>query len=358
MAELPTRAHDGLRSTSSPERDTVGDYFAPFAAEQWAGWCLRAEGIDIAEGSDSLRAMQQQPRKTVFELLAMGSPVIGPGVYDGISARLAEEAGFGLAFLSGYCLSASLLGEPDFGLLSGTQTVEAATRICPAVGIPIIVDIDTGYGNAFNVERVVEALVRAGAAGCFLEDQVWPKRCGHMDRKRVVPLEEYLPKLRAALAARGNAAFHVTARTDARGALGLDEAVTRAKAFRDAGADAVFVEAPESVSELEDVAREVTGITLVANMVEQGKTPVLPAAELHAMGFSLIAAPLAGLLAAARAIRETFATLAQAGTTSPCADRLLTFDAMNDLLGLKERYARERGWLSEPPGMVAERRRQ
>ena len=280
----------------------------------------------------------------LFELLAQGQTLVGPGIYDCISARLAERAGFKMAFLSGYGLSASLLGEPDFGLLTGSQTIEAASRICPSVQIPVVVDIDTGYGNAFNVERAVESLVRIGAAGCFLEDQVWPKRCGHMNRKRVIPLEEYLPKLRAALCARGNEAFHVTARTDARAVEGLEAALLRARAFRDAGADAVFVEAPESIEELRIIAHEVPDVTLVANMVEHGKTPIIPAAELRSLGFQLIAVPLAGLFAAASAMKSVFDALQTEGTTLSQFDRMMSFDAMNDILDLESRYAREQEW--------------
>ena len=155
-------------------------------------------------------------KPTLFELLEGGRPVVGPGVYDALSARMAEQAGFSMAFLSGYCLSATQLAEPDFGLLTQTRVLEAADRICQASELALVVDIDTGYGGPFNVERTVGNLCRYGAAGCFLEDQVWPKRCGHMERKEVIELQAYLPKLQAALQARGDRPFHVTARTDAR----------------------------------------------------------------------------------------------------------------------------------------------
>lgn len=284
-------------------------------------------------------------KATLEELLRSGNPVVGPGIYDCLSARLAERAGFPMAFLSGYCLSASLLGKPDFGLLTQTQLLDAADRICAAVDIPVIVDIDTGYGNAFNVEQTIEALLRRGAAGCFLEDQVFPKRCGHMERKRVVELDEYLPKLRAAIAARGDAPFHITARTDARAVHGLSEAIRRAQAFAEAGADAVFVEAPQSVDELREIAQALSGTTLVANMVEQGKTPLLNVEQLAALGFRLIAFPVSGVLASACALRDVFAALAAAGTTRGQDARLLRFEELNRLVGLDEHYARERVWL-------------
>jgi methylisocitrate lyase len=285
-------------------------------------------------------------KTTVGDLLARDGSLVLPGVYDALSARLAARAGFGAVFVSGYCLSATQLGEPDFGLLTQTDVLDAARRITAAVDVPVIVDIDTGYGNAFNVERTVSALVQAGAAGCFLEDQVWPKRCGHMDRKRVVPLDEYLPKLRAALAARGDAPFHVTARTDALAAEGIASAIERAQAFAAAGADAVFVEAPESIEQMARIRAAVPAeVPLVANMVEQGRTPLRTAAELAAAGYAIVVAPVAGLLASAHALGAVYAVLRRDGITTAAADRMLTFPEMNTLVGLEERYAREREWL-------------
>lgn len=285
-------------------------------------------------------------KPTIHELLKSGQPVVGPGVYDCISARLCERAGFPMAFLSGYCLSASLLGEPDFGLLTQTQVLEAADRIANAVNIPLIVDIDTGYGNAFNVEKTVEALLRMGAAGCFLEDQVWPKRCGHMEGKRVVDLEEYLPKLRAALKTREGTGFHVTARTDSIAAIGFDEALKRAKIFAEEGADAVFVEAPRSIEELHAIRETVPAeVTVVANMVENGKTPLLKTSELYRMGFGLIAAPVAVLFAGTHAMEELLDTLKRDETTHARHKHMYRFDQMGELVGLPERYEREKAWI-------------
>jgi methylisocitrate lyase len=282
----------------------------------------------------------------IRDLLARATPLALPGVYDAVSARLAARAGFEAIFLSGYSLSASRLGQPDFGLLTQTEVLDAAARITAVVDLPLIVDIDTGYGNAFNVERTVEELLRVGAAGCFLEDQVWPKRCGHMERKRVVPLEEYLPKLRAALRTRGDRPFHVTARTDARAAIGLEEAIVRVRAFADAGADAVFVEAPESIEEMTHVRSALPGdVTLVANMVEHGKTPLRTLTELGAAGYRMVVFPVAGLLSAAGALRQLYTALKRDGTTRAAVDRMMAFDEMNTLLGLDERYRREREWL-------------
>jgi len=281
---------------------------------------------------------------SISELLSTDEPLALPGVWDALSAKLAARAGFHAVLVSGYCLSATRLGEPDFGLLTQTEVIDAAARICAAVEIPVIVDIDTGYGNAFNVERTVQELGRIGAAGCFLEDQLWPKRCGHMEGKRVVPLDEYLPKLRAALAARPRG-FHVTARTDARGAIGLDEAIARGRAFAAAGADAVFVEAPESVEEMATIRAALpAGVTLVANMVERGKTPLRSVQELGAAGYGIVALPVAALLASTRAIEELFATVARDGSSAAAAGRMRSFPEMNEIVGLSERYRREQQW--------------
>ncbi|MEW6777339.1 MAG: isocitrate lyase/PEP mutase family protein, partial [Bdellovibrionota bacterium] len=294
----------------------------------------------------SARQEPLMPRATIFELLKKDAPLVGPGIYDCLSARLAEQAGFEMVFLSGYCLSATLLGEPDFGFLTQTQVLEAAGRVCSAVNIPVIVDIDTGYGNAFNVEKTVETLLRIGAAGCFLEDQVWPKRCGHMQGKRVVPVDEYLPKLRAALAAKKGTSFHVTARTDARAAVSLEDAIYRAKIYADMGADAVFIEAPESIQEMDRIRKEVPlPTTLVANMVEQGKTPIRTVLELYRAGYKIIAVPVAGLLAQSHALKELFATLKRDGKTGAFHSRMFTFQEMNSLVRLDEKYEREKEWM-------------
>ncbi|HVH08085.1 MAG TPA: oxaloacetate decarboxylase [Myxococcota bacterium] len=283
---------------------------------------------------------------TIADLLATGEALALPGVYDALGARLAVGAGFRAVFVSGYSLAATRLAQPDFGLLTQTEVLDAAARICSAVDVPVVIDADTGYGYAFNVERTVAELIRRGAAGCFLEDQVWPKRCGHMEGKRVVPLDEYLPKLRAALRTRGSAPFHVTARTDARAALGLDAAIARARAFADAGADAVFVEAPESLADMAAVRAALPPeVVLVANMVEHGKPPARTLRELGAAGYRMVVFPVAGVLAAAHALAGVYAVLHRDGTTEAARDRMMGFDALNALLGLEELYRRESEWL-------------
>jgi methylisocitrate lyase len=272
---------------------------------------------------------------TIARLLAERAPLVLPGVWDALSARLAARAGARAVFVSGYALSATRLAAGDIGLVTATDVLDAAARICEAVDVPVVVDIDTGYGNDRNVTLTVQRLLRIGAAGCFLEDQVWPKRCGHLAGKQVVPLEDYVPKLRAALDARDGAPFHVTARTDARAALGVDEAIRRARTFADAGADAVFVEAPESADEMARVRAAVPErVPLVANMVEGGRTPLRPAADLAAAGHPIVVAPLTGLLASARALERAYAVLLRDGASRAVAGALLGFGEMNALLGV------------------------
>ena len=269
--------------------------------------------------------------------LAKHGQLIMPGVYDALSAKIAARAGFEVTFITGYSLSATLLGEPDFGLLTQTEVVSAAQRICSVIDTPVIVDADTGYGNAINVIRTVQDLVRAGAAGMFLEDQVWPKRCGHMRGKQVISLEEQLNKLRAAVEAKGQDDFFIVARTDARQALGLDEAIKRAIAFKNAGADAVFIEAPESKDEMREIASQVKG-HLVANMLERGVTPLMGPEELKDLGFDLIVWPLAPLYSVAKSLTEVYTTLRKEGSTISILDRLMPFDEFNAIVGLNEKY--------------------
>jgi 2-methylisocitrate lyase-like PEP mutase family enzyme len=261
-----------------------------------------------------------------------------PGVYDALSAKLARQAGFPLAFISGYSVAATAIGEPDLGLLTQTEMIERARRVCGSVDIPIIVDADTGYGNPLNVYRTIKELVAAGAAGCFLEDQVWPKKCGHMRGKRVVEREEYIQKIRAAVEARGTADFFIVARTDALAPVGIDEAIARVTAAREAGADASFVEAPPSLELLAQVGRRAPK-PMVANMLEGGKTPVLAQAQLAEMGFQLILYPLTALFAAAWAIGSFYRKLRAEGTTLGEEQRLMPFSEFNALIGVDEKYA-------------------
>lgn len=261
-----------------------------------------------------------------------------PGVWDPWSALLAERAGFHTVFLSGFALAGTLLGEPDIGILGRAEVADAARRICAQVpDLSVVVDADTGYGDADEVRRTVSLWEDAGAAGLFLEDQVWPKRCGHMAGKEVVQTDEWLAKLRAALDERSD--LFVTARTDARAVHGLGDAIERGKMARDLGVDAVFVEAPESIAELEQVASSITGVTLVANMVEKGRTPLLTPDELADLGFGLVVSPLSGLLSATKALGEAFERLRRDGSLRDHADTHSTFDDFTSLVGLEKHLA-------------------
>src|SRR6516162_9407998 len=237
-----------------------------------------------------------------------------PGVFDTLSARIAQRVGFPMAFVSGYSVAATAIGQPDMGLLTQTEMIDRARRICLSVSIPIIVDADTGYGNPLNVHRTVFELIAAGAAGCFLEDQVWPKRCGHMRGKRVIGRDDYVQKVRAAVAARDGCDFFIVARTDALAVEGMDEAIARVEAARAAGADASFVEAPASLDDLKLIGRR-SPTPNVANMIEGGRTPILTKDQMAELGFQLILYPLTGLFAAARAIEAMYRRLRADGTT-------------------------------------------
>lgn len=267
-----------------------------------------------------------------------GGAIAFAGVYDALSAKIAQRVGFPMAFISGYSVAATDLGEPDMGFLTQTEMIDRARRVCGAVEIPIIVDADTGYGNPLNVRRTVNELIAAGAAGCFLEDQEWPKKCGHMRGKKVIDRDEYVQKIRAACDARDGRDFFIVARTDALAVLGMDEAVARIEAAREAGADASFIEAPGSVDELAEVGRRAPK-PMVANMIEGGRTPVLPLSQLKEMGFGLVLYPLCGLYAAARALESIYRKLKADDTTTGREDELMSFEEFNDLIGVEERYA-------------------
>lgn len=273
--------------------------------------------------------------------LAAGESVLMPGVWDPLSALIVQNAGFSTAFISGFAVSGTLLGRPDVGYLTQTEMAEVAQRVCASVpNLNLVVDADTGYGDPMTVRRTVELWEQAGAAGLFLEDQVWPKRCGHMDGKQVVEREDWLAKLRAACDHREY--LHVTARTDARAAVSLNEAIERAKMARDTGVDALFVEAPESAADMEAIAKALPDITLVANMVEKGKTPLLNPAELAELGFHLVVSPLSLLLASTHAMTRAAQQLRESGTLRDHLTEIAPFDAFTDVVGLPEHIANEK----------------
>jgi methylisocitrate lyase len=274
----------------------------------------------------------------IEQLLQQLGSIAFPGIFDTLSAKIAERVGFPMGFVSGYSVAATAIGEPDMGLLTQTELIDRARRICMSVKIPVIVDADTGYGNPLNVHRTVNELIAAGAAGCFLEDQVWPKRCGHMRNKKVIDREEYVDKIRAAVDARAGRDFFIVARTDALAIHGMDEAIARVTAAREAGANASFVEAPASLEDLIEIGKR-SPWPNVANMIEGGKTPVLPKEQLVELGFQIILYPLAGLFSAAKIMEEIFRKLQLEGTTLGYEQRLMTFSEFNQLIGVEEKYA-------------------
>jgi methylisocitrate lyase len=262
--------------------------------------------------------------------------ILSAGVYDVLSAKIAESVGFRTVVLSGYAASASYLGEPDIGILTQTETLDLARRICRAVSIPVMVDGDTGYGGVLNVARMVEELISCGAMGILLEDQTWPKRCGHMRGKSVISAEEHAAKIRAAKAAKDDKPFVVVARTDALELLGLDEAIRRGKLYKEAGADLIFVEGPRNREELEAISREVPG-PLVVNIIEGGLTPVLPLEEYHRMGFISVGYVLTGVFAAAMALKKAYSYLLEKGTSAGMESEIMSFSEFTGLLGLEEK---------------------
>jgi 2,3-dimethylmalate lyase len=270
-----------------------------------------------------------------------GEMVLAPGCYDALGARLIEEAGFSAAYMTGFGSAASRLGRPDVGLMSMTEMVDNARRIVDAVDIPVIADADTGYGNSINVIRTVREYESAGVAAIHLEDQVMPKKCGHMEGKQVVGAEEMAAKIAAAVAARRSPDFLIIARTDARAVEGLDGALARARRYREAGADVLFVEAPQSIEEIEAVAQAFPDVPLLFNYAEGGKTPAVTYDFLRELGFSLVIFPLTLLLSATGAMQAALARLKSDGTPIELLPSLVGFDEFLKLVGIDEIRALE-----------------
>jgi carboxyvinyl-carboxyphosphonate phosphorylmutase len=283
----------------------------------------------------NLLGSSRAPRSRLRELLAAPEPLVAPGAYDALSARLVEQAGFDVVYMTGFGTTASLIGRPDVGLLTGAEMVDNARRIAAAVDVPVIADADTGYGNAINVVRTVQLYEQAGVAGIQLEDQVMPKKCGHMSGKVLIGADEMVGKLRAAVEARRDPDLVLIARTDAVATHGIDEAITRARAFAEAGADVLFVEAPTSEADIERVATELRGVApLVFNWAEGGRTPPLSLERMAELGFSLVIYPIGTLLAATAGIRSLLASLKADGV--PSLAGLPAFGEFTDLIGLPE----------------------
>lgn len=268
------------------------------------------------------------------QLIEAPELLVLPGAHDVLSAKLIEQAGFSAVFTSGFGLAASALGIPDVGLLTMTETLDRVKRIVDAVSIPVVADMDTGYGNPLNVVRTVQECVGLGVAGIILEDQLWPKKCGHMEGKKVIPIEEHVQKIRAAAYAREGNELVIIARTDAIAPEGFDEAIERGRAYSKAGADVIFVEAPQNIDQMKTVTSSFETPVFV-NMVEGGKTPFLSALELEGLGYDMVVYPLSGLFAATRAIQAVAGHLKKTGTTDGY-DAMSTFSEFEKVIGLHD----------------------
>jgi carboxyvinyl-carboxyphosphonate phosphorylmutase len=291
---------------------------------------------------DLLSRPSGSPRARLRQLLAEPRPLLAPGAYDALSARLVELAGFDAVYMTGFGTAASLIGRPDVGLLGAAEMVDNARRIVAAVDLPVVADADTGYGNAVNVVRTVQLYEQAGVAGIQLEDQVMPKRCGHMTGKDVVDTAEMVGRIRAAVAARRDPDLVIVARTDAIAVHGTDDAVRRAHAYVDAGADVLFVEAPTTEQDVTRIADELAGtVPLLLNWAEGGRTPALSLDRITELGYRMVIFPIGTLLAATAGMRTFLEALRRDGTPTAAMPGLPTFGEFTDLVGLPEIRALE-----------------
>jgi 2-methylisocitrate lyase-like PEP mutase family enzyme len=276
-------------------------------------------------GSAQLRRLMQEK-----EILVV------PGAYDALSAKIIEQAGFKAMLMGGYSIAASRLAQPDVGYLSMTEMVDALKVIIDAVELPVIADGDTGYGNPLGVIRTVQEYEKAGAAAIIFEDQVFPKRCGHMQGKEVIPTAEHVQKIKAAVQAKQSDDLLIVARTDSRSVLGLSAAINRGKLYLEAGADALFIEAPQSENELESIGKAFPDTILIANMVEGGRTPCLTAGELQQLGFKIVFWPCTALYTIAHSLTKVFQVLLETGSTELYHEHMLRFSDFNELVGLEK----------------------
>jgi 2-methylisocitrate lyase-like PEP mutase family enzyme len=284
-------------------------------------------------------------RQVLKQLLQRKTLLVAPGCFNGLSARLVEEAGFEAAYLSGGAVARSM-GIPDIGLVTMSESIERAVEVVSAIKIPIIADADTGYGNAVNLVRSVREFERAGVAAIHIEDQITPKRCGHLDGKEVIPRGEMEMKLEAALNTRSDPDFCIIARTDARGVNGFDDAIERARAFAKLGVDAIFVEAPQSEEELAEIPRRIPDVPLLVNVFKGGKTPMLPMQRLEQMGYRIAIYPSETQRAAIHAMRTTLATLKREGTTESIDTMLTTFKERDRVVALDDWQKVERQFMA------------
>jgi len=281
------------------------------------------------------------------ELLAGPDLIVAPGAYDALSARLIAQAGFPAVYMTGFGTAASVLGQPDVGLLTMSEMVSRAAAIAAVIAsvagdLPLIADADTGYGNPINVRRTIREYERAGVAGLHIEDQVWPKKCGHMEGKQVIPMDEMVQKVRAAVDARQDPDFVIIARTDANAVHGLEDAIRRGKAYHEAGADVIFIEAPRSMTELRSIAQAFPGVPLLFNWAESGKTPPLPLEEIRTLGFKLVIFPVSLLFAATYSMLGLLEVLQQGQTPASFSSQMVTFSQFTEHIGLPDIQALEK----------------
>ncbi|MBI3454708.1 MAG: isocitrate lyase/PEP mutase family protein [Candidatus Rokubacteria bacterium] len=288
-------------------------------------------------------------RAELRRLVGRRAGLLVPGAYDGVSARLVERAGFQAVYMTGYGTSASRLGLPDLGFAGLAEMVENVRQLAAAVRIPLVADADTGYGGALAIQRTVRAYEAAGVAALHLEDQVWPKRCGHLAGKEVIPRDEMVAKIRAAVAARRDPNLLVIARTDAIAVTGFDDALARAEAYATAGADVLFVEAPTTVAEIEAIPKALAAPCLF-NYAPGGRSPLLPFPRLAALGYAIILLPVQTLFAAARAMADYLEALRETGEPAGLDERLMAFADFNALFGVSEMLEREQRFRGGPGG--------
>jgi len=263
--------------------------------------------------------------------------VLVPGIYDALSAKIAQQVGFNILFHTGYGTAATLLGVPDIGLVSFSEMNERVSNICNAVDVPVIADADTGYGNSLNTMRTVKDYIKSGAAGLILEDQVWPKKCGHMKNKDVISIEEMEGKIKAAVESRiaEHSDLVIVARTDSLAVEGLDNAISRVKTYQKAGADILFIEAPNQIDDLKEINSKIE-MPLLLNQIEGGHTPIISLEDAHRLGFKIILFPLTALYASTKAIFDVFTSLMNKQTSIGLENKLITFDLFNELVNYDE----------------------
>lgn len=280
--------------------------------------------------------MVKSKSRLLREMLKKEEALLVPGCYDALSAKILKQAGFPVLYMSGSGVASSIIGKPDVGLLTMTEMVNQARNIVSATNLPLICDADTGYGNAINVIRTVKEYERAGVAGIHIEDQVFPKRCGHFEGKAVISAEEMVKKIKAAIYAREDQDFLIIARTDARAVFGLKEALRRGRLYADAGADVLFIEAPQSVQEVETIARTFNDIPLLINMVEGGKTPIFSFDYLKGLGYKIILYPTSVVRVVMKVLQEFAIHLKEKGDTKGFESQMVSFEERNRITGLDE----------------------